>query len=165
MSTRLIAILLGALAIAALAAGCGGDDNDDTTVETTASDSGPALAKAEFIKQGDEICLAASTDYGEGIEDFLEEEGLSEGDEPTAEQEEELISEIVLPRIDTEMEELRELGPPEGEENRVDEIFTGVEEVVAEGEDDPSTVIGSENPFAEPNAKAKAFGFEVCGQS
>lgn len=165
MSRRLIVVLLGALAIAALAAGCGGGDDENTTVEATSSDTGPALTKAEFIEQGDKICLTASREYGEGIEEFLTENNVSQAKGPSPEQEEELLAEIILPRIKVEMEELRELGPPEGEEERVDEIFTGVEEVVAEGEDDPSTVSGNENPFAEPNAKAKAFGFEVCGQT
>jgi hypothetical protein len=165
VSKRLIAVLLGTLAIAALVAGCGGGDDEGTTVEATSSDTGPALTKAEFIEQGDEICLTASNDRGKEIEDFLEENNVSQAKGPTTEQEEELLGEIVLPRIGAQMEELRELGPPEGEEERVDEIFTAVEEVVAEGEDDPSTVIGNENPFAEPNAKAEAFGFEVCGQT
>jgi hypothetical protein len=158
-------MLAAALAIFAVAAGCGGGD-DGSTAETDSPDTdAPALTKAEFVKQGDEICAAASEEYGEGIEDFFTENDVSQTKGPTTEQEEELLAEIILPRIKTEMEELRELGPPEGEEQRVDEIFTGVEEAVAEGESDPSTVAGGENPFADPNAKAKAFGFEVCGRS
>jgi hypothetical protein len=164
VSKRLIAMLVGALAIAAVASGCGSDDNGDSTAETSSS-AGPALSKAAFIKQGDKICLEASREYGKGIEDFLEENEVSQAKGPTSEQEEELLADIILPRIKAEMEELRELGPPKGEEEQVDEIFTAVEEVVAEGEDDPSTVTGNENPFAEPNAKAEAFGFEVCGQT
>jgi hypothetical protein len=161
MSKRSIAMLAAALALFALAAGCGGgDDGDDTPAE--ASPDAPALTKAEFIKQGDRICATASEEYGEGIEAFIEENDWPSREE---EEEEELLAEIVLPRIRVEMEELRELGPPEGEEERVDVIFTGVEEVVAEGEADPSTVTGNENPFADPNAEAKTFGFKVCGQS
>lgn len=164
MSKRLIAMLVGVLAIAAVAAGCGSDDDGDSTTETSSS-AGPALSKAEFIKQGDEICLTASNEYGERAEDFLEENEVSQAKGPNPEQEEELLADIILPRIKVEMEELRELGPPKGEEEQVDEIFTAVEEIVDEGEDDPSTVTGNENPFAEPNAKAEAFGFEVCGQT
>jgi hypothetical protein len=164
VSNRLIAMLVGALAIAAVAVGCGSDDDGDSTAETGSS-AGPALSKAEFIEQGDEICLEASKEYGEGIEDFLSENDVSQTKGPTPEQEEELFADVVLPRIKVEMEELRELGPPKGEEERVDAIFTGVEEVVAEGEEDPGSLAGGKNPFVEPNAKAKAFGFEVCGQT
>lgn len=166
MSQRSIAMLVAALAIFAVAAGCGGgDDGDSTAAETSSDTDAPALTKAEFIKQGDKICATASKEYNEGIEDFSTENEVSQAKGPTEEQEEEVLAEIVLPRIKVEMEELRELGPPDGEEERVDVIFTGVEEVVAEGEDDPSTVAGNENPFADPNAEAKAFGFKVCGQS
>jgi hypothetical protein len=164
VSKRLIATLVGALAIAAVAAGCGSDDNGDNTTETSSS-AGPALSKATFVKRGDEICLKAANEYGKQAEDFLEESGVSQAKGPNPEQEEELLADIILPRIKVEMEELRELGPPKGEEEKVDEIFTAVEEIVDEGEDDPSTVTGNENPFAEPNAKAEAFGFEVCGQT
>ncbi|MGB7684552.1 MAG: hypothetical protein WBL45_02070 [Solirubrobacterales bacterium] len=174
MSKRFIATLAGALAVVVLVAGCGGGSDSEsssadtsTPAETSAPDSNgaPALTKAEFIKQGDEICAGVSGKIAQSLDEYMTENGISETEGPTEEQEEGLVSEAVLPEYQLVAEELGALGAPEGEEEQVAEIVTGMEEVVAEGEEDPASVIGTDDPFADVNAKAVAFGFKVCGES
>jgi hypothetical protein len=169
LSKRFIAAFAGALAIAVLAAGCGGGGGSDTSADTTGgaeeqSSSVPALTKAEFIAKGDAICTKTEEKTTEDVAAFVTENGLDEGEAPSQEQEEELVTTVVLPLIQEEAEELGELGSPKGEEGKVEEIVEGAEEVVAEGEGDPSSVIGSDDPFADVNAKAQDFGFKVCGE-
>jgi pyruvate/2-oxoglutarate dehydrogenase complex dihydrolipoamide acyltransferase (E2) component len=176
VSKRFIAMLAGALAIVVLVAGCGGgsDSGDGSTASadnnTAQADSGdgassnaPALSKAEFIKQGDEICSNAAKSFAEGVVKFMSENGIDESEGPSEEQEEELITEVILPAYQTQAEELGELGPPKGEEDAVAEIVTGFEEVVADGEGDPSSVVGGDDPFADAKSKAREFGLQVCG--
>jgi hypothetical protein len=171
LSKRFIATIVGALALAALAAGCGGGGGSEGS-DSTAADSGgsdtngaPALTKAEFIKQGDEICTKNVAKFAKAVTEFMNDNGIDPNAGPSQEQEEELLSEVVLPQFREEAEELDALGPPKGEEQEVEEIISGVEEIVAEGEEDPSTVTGSDDPFADVNQKAKDFGFKVCSQS
>ena len=174
MSKRFIATLAGALAIVALLAGCGGGSEDSSTASggnstaqadsvNDASSDAPALSKAEFIKQGDEICADAAKTFAEGVVKFMSESGVSENDDLSDEQEEEVITDVILPAYSTMGQELGELGPPKGEEEDVAEIVGGFEDVVADAEEDPSDVIGGDDPFADAKAKAKEFGLEICG--
>jgi hypothetical protein len=173
LSKRFIAILAGMLAIVALLAGCGSSESGEESTakpETTAkSDAGdgaandaPALTKAEFIKQGDEICANASTVFAEGIEDFMSDHDLDPSEPPSDEDEEALVAEVIVPAYKQQAEELGELGPPKGEEQQVEEIVSGYEDVVAEGEADPSSLTGEDDPFADVKAKASEFGLKFC---
>jgi hypothetical protein len=168
MSKRFIATLAAALAIVVLVAGCGGgsDSSDSTAADTGGADTSdaPALSKAEFIKQGDEICAETGQKLQEGITDFSSENGLDEG-EPSEEQAEELVTEVILPLIQEQAEEIDALGAPKGEEAEVEEIVAGLEEAVDEGLEDPSIATGSDNPFADVDQRSQDFGFNVCGAS
>ncbi len=167
MSKRFIATLVGALAIVVLVAGCGGgsDSGDSSAADTSSPEksTGPALSKAEFIKQGDEICTKTSEELNEGIESYTSENGLDEG-EPSEEQQEELVSAVILPVFQSEAEQLGALGPPAGEEADVEEIVTGIEDAVSDAEGDLSSAITGDSPLEDANAKAREFGFKVCGQ-
>jgi ABC-type Fe3+-hydroxamate transport system substrate-binding protein len=166
LSKRFIVVLASALAIASLAVGCGGGDSTagDTSTANDASSDVPALTKAEFIAQGDAICTKTLEKNSANVQAFLSENGLGEGEAPSPEQEEELVSTVILPQFQAVAEELGKLGPPEGEEAEVEEIVTGIEDAVAEGEDDPSGVIGGGDPFEDVNEKAKELGFKSCAE-
>jgi hypothetical protein len=149
-----IAVLV---ALAALVAGCGG--GDDTTDETV------TLTKAEFIKQGDAICKQGNKEIEEGFEKFAEENDVPKNQEPSKEQGVELVETVILPNVQQQADQIRELGAPEGDEEQVDELITSLEDAVAEGEDDPEILFsGDTDPFADVNQKTTAYGFEVCGE-
>jgi hypothetical protein len=172
VSKRLIAMIVAALAVLALVAGCGGgsdsDSGDSSAATTEAADGGgsgaPALSKAEFIKQGDVICTKVAGELAKGIADFMSENGLGQTEEPSEEQQEELVAEVILPLFKSQAEQIGELGAPEGEEEAVAEIVEGTEEAVAEGEEDLSGAIGGDNPLQGVNEKAQDFGFQICGK-
>lgn len=170
MSKRFIATILAALAIAAIVAGCGGgsDSGDSTAADSeaggSAGNNAPALSKAEFIKKGDAICAKVGGELAKGIADFMGGIGLEETEEPSEEQQEELVAEVILPLFQSQAEQLGALGAPEGEEEQVAEIVEGTEEAVAEAEDDPSGAISGDNPLQGVNEKAQEFGFNVCGK-
>ncbi len=169
ISKRFITMIVAALAIVVLVAGCGGgsDSGDSSAADTSSPEksTGPALTKAEFIKQGDEICTTTEAEVAAEVLIYSEDNGFDEAEGPTEEQEEGLVTEVVLPGFQALAGELAELGPPEGEEAQVEEIIDGIEEVVADGEADPGSVIGTDDPFADINEKATEFGFKVCGDA
>lgn len=155
--SKLLTAAVAAAVLAALVAGCGGGD------ETT--DESVTLTKVEFIKQGDAICKAGNKEIEEGFEEFAEENDLPENKEPSKEQGVELVETVILPSVQQQGEELRELGAPEGDEDQVDEMLTALEDAVAEGEDEPELLFeGDTDPFGDANQQAKAYGFKVCGE-
>ena len=157
MNKALLAAIAVLVALAALVAGCGGGDS--TTDETV------TLTKTEFIKQGDASCKEGNEEISEGFEEYAEENDLPQNKEPSTEQGIEITETVILPNIQQQAEEIRELGAPEGDGDQVDELLTSLEDAVAEGEDDPELLFkGNTDPFAEVNELAKDYGFKVCGE-
>lgn len=161
MSKRLIAALSGALVVALVAAGCGGG-GDDSSGDGTDGGSASSLTKAEFIKQGDEICAQGDAGIEEEANEFAEENGI-DTENPTEAEQEEVVEQVLGPAIKRQSEEIADLGPPQGEEEAVEEIVAAVGRGAEEIEEDPKAVVNGENPLAEASKLAKAYGFKRCG--
>ncbi len=157
MNKRLIAPLIGALVGALLVAGCGGgDDNGDSTA---------SLSKAQFVKQGNAICRKGNAKIETEFEKFAEERNLQENKKPSKPVFEEATETILVPGITSQVEEIRALGTPEGDEGEVDEILTGAEEAVEEAEEEPVSFAEGESPkLKEVNRQAREYGLTVCGE-
>ncbi|MGK2932061.1 MAG: hypothetical protein ACSLFD_04745 [Solirubrobacterales bacterium] len=132
---------------------CGGDDS-------SSDDSGEAVpTKAEFIAQADEICAAGDQAINDaGTEQF--------GDKmPSEDKLADFASETVIPNIEQQLADLRELTPPEGDEDTVNSVWDSLDEGIATLEEDPAAGFGDDNPFEDANQQAQAYGFEACGDS
>ena len=154
MSKRIIAMLLAALALVVVA-GCGSDDDEGGEETQT-------LTKVEFIKQGDEICGEAEDRSEKEAEEFAEENGFTL-EKANEEQIEEAISEVLVPALNRQAEELDALGAPEGDEERVEAIVTALEDGASEVADEPKIAFQGQ-PLKEASKLAKDYGFKVCGE-
>jgi hypothetical protein len=157
LSKRLIAILAGVMAIAAVVAGCGSssDDSTETTVE---------LTKVEFIKQGDAICEKGSKQIQDGADEFAEDNDVDTS-KPTDEEQEEVIVTVVAPALQDQADQLSELDVPSGDDDKVEAIVAALEDGVQQLEDDPGSLLKSgAGPLDEANKLANAYGFKACGQ-
>jgi hypothetical protein len=154
VSKPLMALLAAVAAIAMIAAGCGG--NDDST---------SSLTKAQFLKQGNAICERGNDEVEEGIAEFIEENNFSGDNQPNKAQLAEATEEILIPSVSKQLEDLRELGAPSGDEQEVDKILSEAEKVLGEVEEDPEGVASKNaNPFAEVNKMAIDYGLPRCGE-
>jgi hypothetical protein len=147
-----LVVLAALVALAAIVAGCGSDDSETTE----------ALTKVEFIKQGDQICEKANEQSETEAEEFAEENDFTL-EKASDEQIEEAVAEVLVPNLNQQVEDLEALGAPEGDEERVEEIITSLEDAAGEIEDDPGLVFEGET-LEEPSELAEDYGFEVCGQ-
>jgi hypothetical protein len=148
-----LAVLAALVALAAVVAGCGSDS------ETTES-----LTKAEFIKRADAICEKNEGKVTSEFEDYAEEKGWSEGKEPSKEQQEEALVDVVGPNVQAQVDAIRELEAPEGDEETIDEMLTAVEEGVEDLEENPGQLTSGKNPLAEGSKLARDYGLEKCGE-
>ena len=144
--------------VAAIVAGCGGsDDSGSETTEATVT-----LTKAEFIKQGDAICEEANEQNETEAEEFAEDNGFTL-EKATDEQLEEAITEVLVPSLNQQVEDIAALGAPQGDEEQVEKIVVSLEDGAGEIEDEPSLAFEGD-PLKESSRLAKDYGFEVCGQ-
>lgn len=156
MSKRLIVLLAGVTAIAAIAAGCGSSDDDSDAT---------ALTKQQFIAQADAICKKGNTEINEGFESFAEENDLPKNQEPNKEQGTELVETVIVPSVQAQSEGIRSLEPPEGDEEEISAMLESLDEGIEEAEDDPEALFDSKSdPFGPANEKAKQYGLKVCGE-
>jgi hypothetical protein len=148
--TRLLALALAALAFAA--AGCGDDDDEGTDTGATGATGGASvtpLTEKEFVSQAEEIC-----DDGTAA---LQEEGT-----PTSPDElEGYVTDTLVPNIQSQLDAIGALPPPEGQEDEVESFLDSAEEELDAIQSDPSSI--SEQSFQETEQLAEELGLAECG--
>ena len=149
----------GALAaLALLIAGCGGGGGTSTTEST---ESQAPLSKAAFIARADAICEVGNRESTDEVTEFAKENGFANG-EPNKEQAEEIVSEVLVPNLERQADELRALGAPAGDEDKVEKILTSLEEKTGEIKKDPLSYFEG-NSLEEPSQLEAAYGLNACG--
>lgn len=148
MSKGVVGSILGAavLLLALLGAGCGGDDE------------GEALTKAQFLKQGNAICKKSEEERGKVI---AETSAKFSGKEFTLKQQEDLILQV-LPTYENAATKIEELGAPEGDEEKVEEIVKAMEEAAVQVKASPGTALETNVPFKEANELVEKYGLDSC---
>jgi hypothetical protein len=152
MGTRLVA-WAGVVAIVVVAAGCGGEDS---------STGGPSISKEAFIAKVDAICKRGNGRVEVAFADFLEENKDLKRPKPA--DFEGLVGDVLVPSVKREIEEVRALGAPDGDEEDVDEMVDALEEGVETAERNPKAVTNSSDAvFGIASRLAEEYGLEVCG--
>jgi hypothetical protein len=138
------------LTAALLVAGCGEEDGEVSE----------SLSREDYLARGDEICAAGDEAIEEQTEDNFGAVPPREGDEA-----ERFVSEVVLPNIQSQIDQLRDLPPPKGDEESVDAIYAAADEGLADARQDPATIARGETPagLEEANRLAREYGFQECG--
>jgi hypothetical protein len=158
LTKRLIALFACLVPFALIAAGCGSSDNTESTATT-------ALTKAEFLKKGNAICAQGNKEINEGFEAFFEGSNLKKNEEPSKAQKEEAAETILIPAIRKDVDSIRALGAPEGEEEQVEEILDAAEEALEKLETEPAAAIDESNhAFVKVNKLSREYGLTVCGE-
>lgn len=148
-------LLVIAFAAGLIAAGCGDDDDDG-------GDEGEAPTKQEFIAQADRICSESDA----RIESAAEERFGQSNQEPSAAEQEQFVTETVIPEIEGQIDGVDGLTPPEGDEDEIQAIVDAGNEGIDAGKEDPSLFQqegGGEDPLAEASRLAQEYGLKVCG--
>jgi hypothetical protein len=165
VSKRLIAVIVGALAVG-LIAGCGGGSDDSSGSGSGGSGgeiSTGSLNKTEFVKLATAICdkqhqkiegeLAAYVKARGGLSKATKAPGTSSAIGET----------IVIPTYKAEVEEFRALGAPSGSEDEIEAILAAFEEGIEVSEKLAAKNEGTTSPkILKANALAHKFGLKTC---
>ena len=165
---RITALLAVALAAGLVAAGCG-DDDDDTAATTSAATTtgatgatgatGEPLTKEQFVTEADAICKAGDKKIDQAANETFS------GGQPSQQEQEQFVTEDVVPNIQAQVDGIRALTPPEGDEEDVAAILDAAQAAIDQVQSDPGALTeGSDDPFTEANQLAKDYGLKVCGQ-
>jgi hypothetical protein len=116
------------------------------------------LTKSEFVEQGNAIC-AEDTEEREKVLSELAETLNPNGDQE-AYREQALTK--LLPIYEGAAKQIGELGPPAGDEAKVEGIVKAMEEAVARVEANPQTAAVGSLPFKKANEAAESYGLKAC---
>jgi ABC-type lipoprotein release transport system permease subunit len=146
MKVRATLALTAVLALAVIGAGCGSSDDDSGT---------SSLTKSEWIAKADAICQQGNQE----IEQAAQQQFGNQ--KPTAADVQQFATGTALPNTQTQINKIRALGAPSGDEDQVNKILDTVQADI-----DKAKSAGDieESTFADGNALAKQYGLKVCGQ-
>jgi hypothetical protein len=159
LSRYLIALPAAALAIALIVAGCGGGGSDN---EVTAS----SITKAEFLKKADAVCERGNEQTQADVAAYVEEKNFSLSKKQTPAQYTAFIEAVLVPNVNKEIEEIRDLGAPSGDEDQVEAILSALEDAVAKAQKESKAVVQERTDlFGRASELAKEYGLKACGQA
>lgn len=145
MNKKLLSLAAMFAVTTLVAAGCGGDDS---------SSDEPAPTKTAYITDADAICQADQAKL-EAIADELP-------NDINAPESQAAISDEILPIYQDQLTALRELTPPEGDEEATAGIYDALDEALQKLDADPKALAEPET-YQEANELAVEYGLEVCG--
>src|SRR2546423_7290369 len=156
VSRQLSMFVAGVAALALLVAGCGGGD------ETVAR-----LTPAEYAKKAEALCAKGRARMAGDLQAFLARHDSVNGKRSPA-QTAELVAEVVLPGLRSEVEELRSLPIPHGDGRHLELMLSKLARGLAEGEADPVGFFHANksefSEFSEGWIMAREYEVDECGK-
>jgi len=114
MKRNALLLLASVLAVALMAAGCGGDDDNGDA--TTAS-----LTKPEWIAKADAVCKQGNQQINQAASQTFGKQ------EPSDSEVQQFQTDTVLPNVQSQVDQIRALGAPSGDEDQVNKILDTVQ--------------------------------------
>lgn len=150
--------LIAALAVGICVAGCG---SSSSTTTTTTTETTAAISKAEFVAKGNAVCAKGEKEQEAEINAYIKENGL-EKQKPTKAQNAEIVETILAPNIQSQINGVKALGAPSGEEQQVGSSLELSQESLAKIEANPELAFGKTDVFAAAGKQLHALGLTKC---
>ena len=157
MTARLTMVLAALIALVAIAAGCGGDDDGGGVASGS-------LTKAEFVKRVNDMCESNRQGQLKDVQAYAAGKGAGL---PPGELYAAVNRDLLLPQVEEEIETIEELGAPEGDEAKIEAFVTaqrrGIEEaskIQSISEDEQVR-----RYFRPASELAREYGIDECANS
>jgi hypothetical protein len=155
LGKRSLAMLASVVALAILVAGCGGAGNLET------------LTKTEYEKVAEALCAKDRRQMSEDLQAFSSQHHLAGGKRSDA-QTRELVEEVVLPGLRSEVEEIQDLPIPPGDAHHLKMMLGKLKRGLKEGEADPGGFFRANksefSEFSEGWIMAREYEVDQCGK-
>jgi hypothetical protein len=144
------------------------DKSGETTAEageategsTEGTEAAGSLTKAEYVKQGNEACKEIQEKVGKEFEAFIKKQNLEEV-APTQAESAKIIGRFAIPAMEEQIDALRAIPAPSGDEEQVKLIIARQEESLKKMKKEP-LFRTSGGPYEELNKPASDYGLTEC---
>lgn len=147
-------VLVTALVVGVCVAGCG--SSNSTSTETTAT-----VSKAEFVAGGNAVCVKGEKAQEAEINAYVKKHGL-ENKKPSEAQEAELVETVLVPNIQSQIDGVKAIGAPSGEEQQVSSALELSQQTLEKIEANPELAFGNKDTFAAAGKQLHALGLKKC---
>jgi hypothetical protein len=181
-------IVVAAIAVALLVLGCGGGGSDSSTEASSNSQGGgsgensgtttailskpitsvptSALTKAQFLKRADAACLKTRHTGSVELTAYLRRNKVGLEREEILPHVEEIYNTITLPAYEGQIDGIRSLGAPKGDEARIVAILDAMQKGAKEAGEDPAAFFfNTGGPLAHAYELARGYGLLRCATS
>lgn len=162
---RIPFVALAALAVAAVIGGCGGGGASGAGGPAAGEAGEGTETKAEFIKAADAICARegeriqteAASHVHSDLNGNAQETNVAIKDLVAS------IPVVVIPRLESELQEIRGLNPSAGVSETEGAILAAIQELIERTRADPERAIVNTSFSAHSEQVARSNGFKTCG--
>jgi hypothetical protein len=123
-----------------------------------AGSSDESAAVEAYFAQADAICRERRKNTRQHLGDYTKA-GL-ENIEKNAPR---IVTELIIPNLEQEMQELQALSVPAGASQATAALYAAIEKMIATGKAEPAAFLLTAGVVASAEEEAKANGFNVCG--
>ena len=134
------------LATGAVAAGCGGDDDNATTT----------LSQSEFVAKATAICQPVNQDIEAAAQKYLG------SGRPTAQDFQQFATAAVVPDTQHVIDQFKELTPPSSEADSYSALIDELQKTNDQVKANPQLLAQQGNPYAKANELAGQAGLDAC---
>jgi hypothetical protein len=128
----------------ALLVGCGGGEKHPT--------------KADFVAKANAICATGNKQIDADLK--------AVGDNPSEQEMQDAIKTKLIPNVESQLDDIRDLGSPKGDEDKVKAIVDNAQSAADKVKEDPSLLTQEgADPFEEANRLAGDYGLSECAAS
>lgn len=129
------------------------EETEDTPDVPDVPDVPEGITKDAFIAAGNQICEAGNQ--------AIEAAGQAI-DQTDPEQIVPFLTTVLVPAVRAQIESLKALGYPEGDEDTLNAIYDDTEAALQAIEDDPEAAFAGPDPFADINQALSDYGLTTC---
>ncbi len=98
------------------------------------------------------------------IERAAEQQFPKSGGKPSQAEQVKFANQTVIPNVQGQIDKIKKLGAPEGDEATVETIVSEAQAALDEAKKDPTVLTSNgPDPFAKANKFANAYGLTACG--
>jgi hypothetical protein len=160
-----------AAAVALAVGGCGGGDSTGSGGESTSSTTGggggettvhsSSLSKAEFSEKAAAICTREKTKGLEAMSTYLKQHPGAAG-AAKIELIGEALQKVFLPAVQRQIDQIRALGAPAGDEEEIEAFLSALQEAVDEASQGTPSNGKFAQAFASSASIAHEYGLDAC---
>ncbi len=143
--------LTAALIVGVGLSGCGSSSTTNTA--TT-----PTITKADFIAKSNAICAKGNKEQQAGFAVYGKKHSLKPNQEPTKAQETELVNSVFVPNVQSQIDAVKALGVPSGEEQQVNSALEASQQALNKVKAKPELAFAKTSPFAAAGKQLHALG-------